>query len=57
MLILSHTQGNSDKLGNVFVFDNNEDFNALSIQWEDLIGRKIQIVTEILDNHWRLKKE
>ena len=47
MIIISHTVGNSDSLQKVFIFEDDENFNGLTVVGTDLIGAKISTKVEI----------
>lgn len=48
MIILSHTNGNSPTLQNVFIFEDDDNYQDLRMLWDSLIGIKIETKTEIL---------
>lgn len=47
MIVISHTVGNSENLQKIFIFENDENFDGLTVVGKDLIGAKISTKVEI----------
>ena len=48
MIIIAHTVGNNDNIQKVFIFPEDPNFNNISLLGKDLIGTKIELKTEII---------